>query len=531
MTDTIRAWLSAHKYARLIYPALILATFAAYGSARLSGKGYTFFYIMAAVLLLFIFRPNSLLHKMTAHHTSLPKLTLTAIIAMITVYAVVLPMDMLPLWNGEIPGHRNQYELMADAILEGRVEFAYGDEDSLAKLDNPYDPDERKEKKVYYHWDHAYYDGHYYMYFGVAPVFLVFIPYRLITGEALVTFHATQIFSAVAIVGIFLLFELLARLFFHKMSYGVYVTLSVAFSTMSVWYATAEPALYCTAITAAIALEVWSIYFFVRAVWGEKSENKQILLAGVGALFGALVFACRPPIALANIAVLPMLLVFLRGRKPSLKLTAKLVCAALPYFAVGAALMYYNYIRFADPFEFGQAYQLTVADQSNYKITLNQETITRIINEGAANFFDIERIKTTFPFVHTSSVFFNFPILLFITGIFASRVRKSMRRRAITPLVAGLGVAVLVIVAMDILWSPYLLERYRMDIYFLMGILCFIVIGILLKTSKPIPRGRHNTFICAAALLTIACSYLYCVQTIGNYYPEKIAEFADKLRF
>ena len=531
MTDAIRAWLASHKYARLLYPALILATLAAYGSARLSGKGHIFFYIMAAVLLLFIFRPNSILHKLSVAHTSLPKLTLTGIIALLTVYAVVLPMDMLPLWNGEIPGHRNQYELMADAILEGRVEFAYGDEDSLAKLDNPYDPAERKEKKVYYHWDHAYYDGHYYMYFGVAPVFLVFIPFKLLTGQALTTFHATQLFSAAAILGIFLLFELLARLFFKRMSYGVYITLSVAFSVMSLWYATAEPALYCTAITAAIALEVWSIYFFVRAVWGEKSENKQILLAGVGALFGALVFACRPPIALANVAVLPMLLVFLRGRKITVGLVAKLVCAALPYLAVGAGLMYYNYIRFADPFEFGQAYQLTVADQSNYKVTLNLESILRIINEGAANFFEFRDMKTEFPYIRTSSVFFNFPILLFISGLFASRVRKSMKRRALTPLVAGICTAVLVIVAMDILWSPYLLERYRMDIYFLLGILCFITIGVLLNTSRPEARGRLGTFVCAAALLTIVCSYLYCVQTIGNYYPDMIEELADKLKF
>ena len=66
---------------------------------------------------------------------------LTALVALLTVVALLLPMGEFPLWNGENPGHRNQYELMAEAILDGRITFDYGDEDSLASLENPYDPE------------------------------------------------------------------------------------------------------------------------------------------------------------------------------------------------------------------------------------------------------------------------------------------------------------------------------------------------------------------------------------------------------
>ena len=111
-------------------------------------------------------------------------------------------------------------------------------------------------------------------------------------------------------------------------------------------------------------MEIWSLYFFFRAVYAEQKENRQILLAGIGALFGALAFGCRPPIALVNIIVVPLLYVFLRQRKFSARLLGKLALAAMPYFVIGAALMYYNYIRFGNPFEFGQTYQLTVADQT-----------------------------------------------------------------------------------------------------------------------------------------------------------------------
>ena len=451
----------------------------------------------------------------------------TVLILLLTICVCILPMGNLPLWNGEKPAHRNQYELMAEAILDGRISFDYGDEDTLSGLQNPYDPDERKEAGVYYHWDHAYYNGTYYMYFGIVPVFLTFLPYRVLTGQALTTYHATQIFVAVAIVGIFVLFGMLRKLFFKKMPLYLYLALSAAFSVMSVWYSSAEPALYCTAITAAICLEVWSLYFFIRAVWQEERENKQILFAAIGALLGALVFGCRPPIGLANIVVLPCLYVFLRQRKFSWKLLGKLCLAALPYALVAAALMTYNYVRFDDPFEFGQAYQLTVADQSNYKVTLDGANLLRVYNNTVKNFFAFSDQTATFPYVKTSSVFANFPVLLLGLWLFQPAVWRRAAQHRLLPFFCGLVVAVLVITAFDILWTPYLLERYRMDIYFLMGIGCFPIIGLGLETA---PRKKLTAgFLTACATVTLVAAWLMYVRTVGVYYPDRVTEIGQLL--
>ena len=82
--------------------------------------------------------------------------------------------------------NKNQYELMADALLKGQVYLEYGDMDRrLLEMPNPYDTKARRELGVRYHWDHAFYKGRYYMYFGVVPVFLLFIPFKLITGTSL----------------------------------------------------------------------------------------------------------------------------------------------------------------------------------------------------------------------------------------------------------------------------------------------------------------------------------------------------------
>lgn len=452
------------------------------------------------------------MHKIADKRKETVQKVIAFIVAWMTIVLCVLPMDNNPLWNGEFPGHRDQYERMAEAILDGRIDFAYGDEAELETLHNPYDPFERMAAGVNFHWDHAYYEGHYYMYFGIVPVLLVFLPYRLVTGHALTTFRATQLFTAMIISGIFLLFWLFSKRFFKKLQFSLYLSLSVAFSVMSVWYAIAEPALYCTAITAAIALETWSIFFFIWAVYFEKRENRQITLAGIGAFFGALVFGCRPPIALANIVVFPLLFVFLKEHAFSWKLAGKLALAAMPYLVVATGLMIYNYVRFDNPFEFGQAYQLTVADQRNYRISFNTEQLLCVVKETANNFFEYKGISETFPYFQTSSVFVNYPVLLLsVAGGFPS-VRESVKEKRMLPFLRGLFISVLVITAADILWSPYLLERYRMDIYFLMGIGCFLIIGAWYEES--IHKKGLAVLIHMLSVVTVASSVLFYIVTV-----------------
>jgi len=529
MIDIVRTWWREHPRARWFYPVWVALTALAFISATVRDGSFFWGYVCLFVLLVFILRGNSPVYKPTLENRRWLKNIVTLLLALVTLTACIAPMDMLPLWNGEQPDHRNQYELMAENILEGRIHFDYGDEENLLKLENPYDPEERKEAKVYYHWDHAFYNGRYYMYFGVVPVITTFLPYRLITGESLTTFRATQLYTALTVAGIFLLFDMLTKRYFKKLPHCVVLALSMAFSVMSVWYAAAEPALYCTAITAALALEVWSLYFFFRGVYIEKKENKQILLAGIGALLGALAFGCRPTIALANILVLPMLIAFLKQRKFSWKLLIKLLFAALPYVIVAIGLMGYNYARFGNPFEFGQKYQLTVADQSQYSVALNGKSMLRVINGTLENFLTRKNIQLYFPYLTPGGVFFNFPILLLLAGIIKAAVRKEMNKNKMLWVVLGIFVTVFAITAMDILWTPYLLERYRMDIYFLLGIACFIIVGFWFNTCLPKQRMLLSTCLTVLSVITVITAFLLCVNRIGVYYPDEANEIGRNL--
>ena len=254
MNKRIRIWLRA-RWSYLVFASVLLLVSVL---ALCSANGFVWLYIGLFAAFVFAFRPGSALHKATMEKITWLRTLGSVLAAAGTVAACVLPMGQLPLWNGENPEHRNQYELMAEALLDGRVHLVYGDEEELAQLSNPYDPAEREKSGVEYQWDHAFYDGHYYMYFGIVPVLLVFLPYRVLTGTALTTYHATQLFAALAIVGLFVLFRLLVKLFFKQLPYSVYVALAVAFWTAAVTslpLATPMPILFLWLPTATRALK------------------------------------------------------------------------------------------------------------------------------------------------------------------------------------------------------------------------------------------------------------------------------------
>lgn len=446
-----------------------------------------------------------------------PQKRLVIVLLVLTIASSVFPMDWSPYWNGEKPSHRNQYELMAESLIEGKLYIDYDDIDpALLEMENPYDYKTRVEKKVKYHFDHAFYKGKYYMYFGVVPAVFVFVPYRLLTGKSLTSYRATQLFTILFIIGVFLLFKKLAELFFNDISCTLYALLSSAFSFMSIWYVTATPALYCIPIISGICFEVWSLYFFFKAVYDDISENKAIAFAFLGSLAGALTFGCRPPIALANILVLPLLIQFLKKRKLNAGLFFKLVIAALPYVIIGILLMLYNYCRFDNPFEFGQTYQLTIADQSQYSDFLSKFSIKAEI-KGIISFLFVSQANGNDKKSLRMGLLISFPILLLsLLGFLKKPVNKAIKDKHLGLLIALIIFTLFIIVSVDILWTPFFIARYRVDVFWLFGILTYIVTGLWYQTSEN--KERFGGIVSALSLLTIITSAIFfCLPFDSNF--------------
>lgn len=461
-------------------------------------------------LVLWFIRPNSPLHQGYFSMGKTAQRWFSVILCVATILLCVLPMTVSPIWTGEEVTYRNQYEVMADRMLEGHLTFDYEPDPALLAMENPYDRDARDEQGVEYHWDHAFYNGKYYMYFGVVPEFLAFIPYKLITGQSLPSYRATRLFTAVFIIGLFVMMKKLAERYFPKLTKAAYAFGCVSFSVFSAWYFTAAPAMYCTAISAAVCLEIWSIILFYSALFETKTEKGTVAAMTAGSLLGALVFGCRPPVALANIVFFPFLIAIIRAKKIKKRLIPRVALILLPYVVVGISLMLYNYVRFDNPFEFGQSYQLTVADQSHYGNLLSRlkpKTILRTIRYYLADF----RPNKDLP--HIGILIASPMITLSILWILCCKKGlKALFTSDILPCFLTLCLAVGIIIVFNSACAPYPRPRYRADFNWILSLLSFIAIGYVLEHTR-IPKAASTVF----ALLMFGSVLFTAVQFVVPY--------------
>ena len=89
-------------------------------------------------------------------------------------------------------------------------------EPELKEMDNPYDDSERDEKGFSYRWDYAYKDGHYYCYFGEAPIYTLYFPIYLLTHRVPNYSAAVGILGTIAVVAVILAFLAAAWMFVPK---------------------------------------------------------------------------------------------------------------------------------------------------------------------------------------------------------------------------------------------------------------------------------------------------------------------------
>lgn len=165
----------------------------------------------------------------------------------------------------------------------------------LVKMDNPYDKSARDEfQKATGEeplFDVAYYDGHYYVYFGVLPVLIFYLPFYLITGANFPTAIGVLICCILFIAGCTALLHRFARFHFKRVSLGLFLLLQIPLIFCSgMLYLAKFPTFYSLPIIMALALVVWGLYFWMRGRTSKRAGKWYL----VGSLCMALVVACRP---------------------------------------------------------------------------------------------------------------------------------------------------------------------------------------------------------------------------------------------
>ena len=263
------------------------------------------------------------------------------------------------------------HPIMFDTLFNGGTVRDDPPKELLA-LNNPYDYSERKVAGLLsLYWDYALCNGKLYVYFGMAPIFAVYIPYFLVFGRLPSYTTAALALAEVGVLAAFLCVWELARRFGGRVP-AICVPICgaavVAGSGLFLMQSCADR-YYLTCLS--------SIAFFFMTVWlallatrcRSRARRPAFALCGLSTF---LLVWSRPSGAMAAFGwLLPLFLLVLASHEDNKRSKAMDAASYLVPLCLGmCAIMYFNYIRFNSPFEFGQFHQLTVEDTRKNAVSL-----------------------------------------------------------------------------------------------------------------------------------------------------------------
>lgn len=301
---------------------------------------------------------------------------------------------------------------LVEAFENGSTHILKEASPDILAIEDPYDSHLRDQLNPSYLWDHVFFDGKYYSYYGIAPVVLVFMPYHMITGYFFPDSIAVMLFAIIGIIGLSFVFWRFTDKFFPRLPAGLFIVSLIILQTVSgIWFSIGRPMFYEVAMSAGFAAMTWAVYFFISAniiSCGKISFPR----TAIASLLFAVAVLSRPTLVLYCICAAVFMIIAVpraagrtAGKKTPVnggKAVKYLCCAILPMACLGLVQMWYNYDRFGNPFEFGIQYSLTINDFTRTQFQW-QLSLVPIYNY----FFNPPIFAPVYPFVHTEFNFMN----------------------------------------------------------------------------------------------------------------------------
>lgn len=405
----------------------------------------------------------------------------------------------VPVWYSE--DAEPEYDELADALLNGSFTLRETPPEWLSQMDDPYDPDARdamqEQTGERYRWDAAYFDGQYYVYFGVVPCLIFFVPYHLITGGMPLPTGIPVLIGVLFYIAAFasiLVFS--ARERYPRARIGTMVwALIGGLSVSGLLYALVSASLYQIPVTTALAFAAWGFYFWLRA---HCEDRTGFYLAG--AVCVALIIGCRP--LLACIAVFGLFPLATLLKRPTTRGKAQALCALIvPFVIVCAAIGWYNFARFGSPLDFGSSYNLTAVNVRNHGFDLIR------IPVGLYNYLlQPPFITDAYPFLHpvdlgaawsggnyveamVGGLFATFPFLWFIFVMIPLRHHS---RSTATVLFGSVFAVALAMLDAEV---GGMCGRYQMDFAFLLAIAAVCAVAAASDAAWGEDRMRLRAFL------------------------------------
>ena len=260
---------------------------------------------------------------------------------------------------------------LVDAFMKGHVYLDEKPSEALMALSNPYDPNMRGG--VSYLWDHLFYNGKYYSYYGITPVFLLFLPFRLIFGQYLYDAYGVLLFTVIGVFFMTMTYNRTLKILFKDKPLPLaikYTLYGLLFLGSGCLFNLTRPYFYEVSTSSAYMCMMIMLYHLVSGGILFKNEDKKYFTYHLvfASLWGALAVLARATMALYAVChVIYLGFYFFKNYKEMKKKDMILffVCSLTPYVILGGVQCIYNYLRFGSFFDFGIEYSLTIADFKN----------------------------------------------------------------------------------------------------------------------------------------------------------------------
>lgn len=533
-----------------------------------------FFTAFLVLLLCFMFRPGSRIYSIyIVSHPRVSKACVSAFLALeialmtgflffgSNLVGVATSNYNWGSWDGhsivntfEVGGNNaQQYSYLAQAFADGQLYLEEEPPEWLVNIDNPYDKGARAEMQKAtgesYLWDVVYYDGHYYVYFGVVPVLLFYLPFYLLTKSAFPTAIGVLVSAILFLLGATMLLDRFARYHFKRVSLGLYLLLQLPLVCCSgLLYLIKHPTFYSLPIALALAFSMWGLYFWLRG----RSSKHPIPCYLFGSLCMALVAGCRPQLLILSFLAFPL---FWRHYISERKILTKwgmleFVALITPYFIIGAGLMWYNAARFGSPFDFGSNYNLTTNDMTQRGFDPG-----RLLPAVFAYFFQLPSTVGVFPYLEAcpfettymgqtikeatfGGLFACVPILwtLVLAGR-AIKLRIKMRKNRTVAGVICVLIGGGVVVALADAQMAGILQRYFADFSVMFLLAAALVIFIFNENISHLGNSFYLVIRVIPLLVALSLVYQLCLCFVpetgwfSNVYPWAYQRIVNTFQF
>lgn len=402
----------------------------------------------------------------------------------------------------------NPYQELAWALDAGQVSLLEQPPQELISMNSPYDHYARTSAGFDYKFDFVYYNGNYYVYHGILPCLLFYLPLYHLTGlnmpNSIPVFFCCLMFG----IGLVLLMRQIIIRYFPKTPFALWVliTLTGLFGCQLPFFIT-QPNSYILVISCAAALVIWGLYFWISAKKiGQSGYAKGRIVAGSFCM--ALVAAVRPTLLLYSVLAFVIFgRAWLTDREGYDKKSriVMMILFAMPYVIVAVPVMYYNAVRFGSPFEFGFQYNLTSFDCRHVQFSFD-----RICYAIGEYFLRIPDFNYFFPFINTFTSYWKmgghsvvsfegsfqaglipFNLFLFAAALVVEKRREFQQKRIYTFCVI-LQMIGIILMILDVELTSDIAYRYLADFTFAFFIVAWT--GILWLQEYYEGKACYRTF-------------------------------------